>query len=222
MDSINPNYFIHAANVLLLFAYLLRDMLWLRLLALASSLCAMPYFLLHPKPLWAPLLWSVVFATVNLFQAWRVYAERRPVKLTDEEEEVRRLAFEDLPPKKVLEVLSIGSWSTANPSERLLEQGKRPDAVFLIVRGMVHLNRNGKHFADMVPGNLVGSALLLTGASSDVDAVAAGPVRTMQWELETLDRYLSANPDTRIVMQRHLVHDLAAKLVTYADRVRAA
>ena len=222
MDSINPNYFIHAANVLLLFAYLLRDMLWLRLLALASSLCAMPYFILHPKPLCAPLLCSVGFAGVNLFQAWRVYTERRPVKLTDEEEEVRRLAFEDLPPKKVLEVLSIGSWTTANPGERLLERGKRPKAIFLVIHGTVHLSRDGKHFANLVPGNLVGSALLLTGAFSDADAVAAGPVRTMHWEIETLDRYLATNPDTRIVMQRHLVHDLAGKLATYADRFRAA
>jgi hypothetical protein len=127
MDLIKPDYFIHAANVLLLLAYLVRDMLWLRLLALGSSPCAIPYFILHPAALWAPLLWSAVFAAVNLFQAWCVYTERRPVKLTPEEEEVRRLAFEDLPPKKVLQVLSLGSWGTVNPGERLLESGKRPD-----------------------------------------------------------------------------------------------
>ena len=222
MDSINPNFFIHAANILLLFAYLLRDMLWLRILALASSLCAMPYFLLHPKPLWAPLLWSVVFASVNLFQAWRVYNERRPVKLTHEEEEVRRLAFEDLPPKKVLEVLSIESWTAGNPGERFLEHGKQPNAIFLIVHGTVQLMRDGKYFADLAAGSLVGSALLLTGGFSDIDTVAAGSVRTLHWELDILNRYLDANPDTRMVMQRHLMRDLAGKLATYAGRFRAA
>ena len=35
MTSFNPNYFIHAANVLLLVAYSVRDILWLRLLAVA-------------------------------------------------------------------------------------------------------------------------------------------------------------------------------------------
>jgi hypothetical protein len=48
---VNPNYFIHAANVLLLVAYTVRDILWLRLFALASSLIAMPYFALQPTPL---------------------------------------------------------------------------------------------------------------------------------------------------------------------------
>jgi hypothetical protein len=49
--TVNPNYFIHAANVLLLVAYTVRDILWLRLFALASSLIAMPYFALQPTPL---------------------------------------------------------------------------------------------------------------------------------------------------------------------------
>lgn len=222
MDLINPDYFIHAANVLLLLAYLVRDMLWLRLLALGSSLCAIPYFILHPAALWAPLLWSAVFAAVNLFQAWCVYTERRPVKLTPEEEEVRRLAFEDLPPKKVLQVLSLGSWGTVNPGERLLESGKRPDILSLVVHGTVHLKKNGKEVMDLVAGNLVGSALLLSGAPADLDAFAAGPVRTIYWQIDTLERYLCANPDTRIIMQRHLSRDLAGKLVTYSDRFHAA
>lgn len=44
MSSLNPNYFIHAANILLFLAYSVRDILWLRLLAVASALMAIPYF----------------------------------------------------------------------------------------------------------------------------------------------------------------------------------
>src|SRR5271157_5419473 len=96
--TMNPNYFIHAANVLLLVAYSVRDILWLRLFALASSLIAIPYFALQPTPMWVPLSWTFIFAAINLFQSWRLFLERRPVKLTPEEEEVRRLVFRDLPP----------------------------------------------------------------------------------------------------------------------------
>ena len=51
MGSVNLDYFIHAANILLLGAYSVRDILWLRVLAVASSLAAIPYFLLQPTPL---------------------------------------------------------------------------------------------------------------------------------------------------------------------------
>jgi hypothetical protein len=37
MSFITPDYFIHAANIFLLVAYSVRDVLWLRLFAVAAS-----------------------------------------------------------------------------------------------------------------------------------------------------------------------------------------
>jgi hypothetical protein len=215
MNSFNPNYFLHAANVLLLVAYSVRDILWLRLFAVASALIAIPYFVLQPAPLWVPIGWSSVFAVINLFQSWRLYLERRPVKLTPEEEEVRRLVFEDLPSRKVLQVLSLGSWIMVDTGERMMERGKCPEAISLIVRGAVRVESNERVLGDLVAGNLVGSVLQLSGSPAEVDAVAIEPVRALRWEVETLERYLTANPEVRIVLQRHLTRDLAGKFVSY-------
>jgi len=212
VNSFKPDYFIHGANVLLLLAYSVRDILWLRLFALASSLIAIPYFVLQPTPLWAAVGWSTLFAAINLFQSWRLFIERRPVKLTPEEEDVRRLVFGDLPPRKVLEVLSIGSWTYAETGEHLIEQGKCIDRVSLVVRGKVRVTRDERVLGDLVAGNLVGSALLLSGIPADVDAVALEPVRAIRWEVGTLERYLDAHPETRIIMQQHLARDLAGKM----------
>src|SRR5215467_416150 len=177
MNSLNPNLFLHAANVLLLVAYSVRDVLWLRLFAVAASLIAIPYFVLQPTRLWVPIAWSCVFASINLFQSWRLYVERRPVKLTSEEEEVRRLAFENLPPVKVLQVLSIGSWFTAETGEQVIRRGEGLGTISLIVRGSVRLTRGEAVLGNLVAGNLLGSALLLDGNTADVDVVAIGPVR---------------------------------------------
>jgi len=212
MNSFSPNYFIHAANVLLVVAYSVRDILWLRLFAVGASLLSIPYFVLQPTTLWAPLSWSVVFAAINLLQSWRLYVERRPVKLTAEEEEIRRLVFRDLPPRKVLQVLSIGSWTMLEAGERLLERGKLPDAVSLIVRGKVRVMRDGRVLGELIAGDIVGSALIFSGVPADLDAVTVERVRTMRWQIGALQRYLDANPETRTVMQRHLAGDLARKV----------
>jgi hypothetical protein len=45
------DYFIHIANILLLAAYCVRDILWLRLFAVASSIIALPYLMFQPTPL---------------------------------------------------------------------------------------------------------------------------------------------------------------------------
>src|SRR5438445_13738388 len=98
MNSFSPNYFIHAANVLLLVAYSVRDILWLRLFAVGASLVSVPYFVLQPTKLWAARSWTIVFAAISLLQSWRLFIERRPVKLTPEVEDIRRLVFWDLAP----------------------------------------------------------------------------------------------------------------------------
>ena len=212
MGALNLDYFIHAANILLLGAYSVRDILWLRLLAVASSLAAMPYFLLQPTPLWAAFGWSVLFTGINVFQSWRLVLERRPVKLMPEEEEVRQLVFQGLPPRKVLHVLNLGTWATAAPGERLIEHGKPVASVSLIVRGRAQVIADGQILGDLGAGEFAGSAFLLTGGVADVDAVTLEPSRLIRWETETLERYLEANPETRNLFQRHLARDLAGKL----------
>ena len=212
MTHYSADYFIHAANILLLVAYSVRDILWLRLFAVGASVVSIPYFLLQPATLWAPFGWTVVFAGINRLQSWRLFMERRPVKLTAEEEEVRRLLFKDLPPRKVLQVLSIGSWVTAERGERLIRNGTVPDAVTLIVRGKVRVAKDEQVIGVLESGQLVGSALILSGVQADVEAVVESPVRGMRWQVGTLQRYLDANPDTRAAMQRHLARDLAKKV----------
>jgi cyclic nucleotide-binding protein len=212
VSLVTPDYFIHAANVLLLVAYSVRDVLWLRLFAVAASVIAIPFYVMQPVVLWAPLAWSVVFAGINLFQSWLLFMERRPIKLTGEEEEIRQIAFQDLPPKKVLQVLSIGSWITVPAGEYLIERGKIPESVSLILRGKVRISKDGRVLGDLIAGNVVGSALILNGIPANVDAVTVEPLRAMRWEIGTLQKYLSANPETRTVMQRHLARDLAGKI----------
>jgi len=216
MGLFNPSYFLHAANILLLVAYSVRDILWLRLFAVAASLISLPYFILQPEPLWEPIIWSSVFAAINSFQSWRLFVERRPVQLTPEEEEIRRIAFPDLSSRKVLQILSIGTWTTVGIGERMLERGKTVEAISVIVRGKVRVTRDDGVFAELVPGQIVGSALLLSGVTADVDAVVVEPVRCIRWEVELLDRYLTANPETRIVLQKYLARDLAGKVLAAA------
>jgi len=212
MNSFNPNYFINAGNILLLVAYSVHDVLWLRLFAVAASLITIPYFVLQPTTLWAPLIWTVVFAAINSLQSWRLFNERRPVKLTPDEEEIRRLAFRDLPPRKVLQILSLGSWTTLEVGEHLIESGKIPDAVSLIVHGKVRVTRGGHVLGELVPGDFLGSALIFSGIPAEVDASTVEPGRAMRWEIGPLERYLAANPETRTVMLQDVARDLAGKI----------
>jgi len=51
MDIHPTEYLLHFSNVLMLVAYSVRDILWLRWFAVAAALTNIPYFLLQPTTL---------------------------------------------------------------------------------------------------------------------------------------------------------------------------
>jgi CRP-like cAMP-binding protein len=123
----------------------------------------------------------------------------------------------------VLRVISIGSWTSPQPGERLIESGKPVDSILLIVRGKVRMSKeDGGVLGDMGAGEIVGSTLLLSGAKAEVNAVSIEPLRALRWQASTLQRYLDAHPDTRNVFQRHLARDLAGKMLRIANAVSGA
>ena len=191
--------------------YSVRDILWLRVLAVTSSLAAIPYFLLQPTPLWAAFGWSVLFTGINVFQAWRLLVERRPVKLTPEEEEVRRLVFRDLPPRKVLQLISIGSWVTA-AAWRAIDRARQTGRIRVA-------HRSGKGAGDeggtrsRRPGR---------GGNRRLRAAPGRPPGGRGWGdggdhahrpmgCRDAGAPSRADPETRNLFQRHLAKDLAGK-----------
>lgn len=89
MSIHRTDYLVHFSNLLLLVSYSVRNILWLRWFAVAAALTNIPYFLYQPSILWPPILWAGVFTSINLYQIWRIYMERRPVVLSRDEQTLR-------------------------------------------------------------------------------------------------------------------------------------
>ena len=85
------------------------------------------------------------------------------------------------------------------------------------------VTRDGRVLGELIAGDVVGSALILSGIPAEVDAVVVEPGRAMRWQFGALERYLTANPETRTIMLQHFARDLAEKVerVTGADRNRS-
>jgi hypothetical protein len=65
--SLPLDLLIHAANVLYLVAFMVRDILWFRILAVVAAACLISYFYLRPDPRLASIYWNLVFTTVNIY-----------------------------------------------------------------------------------------------------------------------------------------------------------
>ena len=90
---IGPEYFLHASNITRVFSFSAKDVMWLRVLAILASLIGLPYFYLQPVVLWEPMVWAVLFMTINAYHVWRLWMERRPVELSSDEARLYDLTF---------------------------------------------------------------------------------------------------------------------------------
>jgi len=79
------DWLINVSSLLTVASFSVRGMLPLRMLAVASSAFAMPYFMLQPTPLWTPVGWTALFMSINLFHITRILLERRPVRFSPDE-----------------------------------------------------------------------------------------------------------------------------------------
>jgi hypothetical protein len=58
-------HLVTVANLLYVFAYFVREALWLRALSLGGTLCLMIYFYTLPEPMMQVVYWNLLFAAIN-------------------------------------------------------------------------------------------------------------------------------------------------------------
>jgi CRP-like cAMP-binding protein len=211
--NIDPlDLLVHFSNVLLLVAFSVRDILWLRWFAVAAALTNIPYFVLQRQILWPPILWGLVFMAINLYQIVRVYMERRPVQFSEDEQKLYGMAFKSLRPREFVSLLLAGEWKTAAVGDTILQEGKPVSAVNIVISGSLQMRKNGKELMLLKPGYLIGTGMALSGQPSPMAATFTEPARYFSWPLTNLRVFLDKRPDLRQGLQSLVNRDLAAKL----------
>src|SRR5712664_2304495 len=200
--SVHPaDYLVHFSNLLLLVAYSVRDILWLRWFAVAAALTNIPYFLVQGTVLGPPVLWALVFIAINLYQITRIYLERRPVVLSDDEQKLYDLGFRSLRPREFVSLSLVGEWKSAEPGETVVTEAEPVAHVCVAIRGGADVYRRGERIGRLSPGHIIGTALALTGDPSPVAITFAEPARYMRWSLPSLRRFMDKRPDLRVALQ---------------------
>jgi hypothetical protein len=206
------DYLVHFSNILMLAAYSVRDILWLRWFAVAAALTNIPYFLLQGTVLWPPVLWALVFTAINLYQIVRLYLERRPIVLSRDEQKLYDLGFRSLRPREFVSLSLVGEWKSAEAGERVVAEGEPVSSVCIPITGSADVRKQGASIGALRPGNIIGTALALTGEPSPVEVTFTEPARYMRWSLPSLRSFMDKRPELRITLQGLVNRDLAGKL----------
>lgn len=198
---------IHVANVLYLLAFLVRDILWLRILTVAASFFLLPYFYLQPSPLMTPIYWNLAFTSLNIFWIVRLLLERRPIELNEEERRLCELVFRTMKPREMMKILRQGTWRAAEVDDCLVNRGHALDELMVIYSGKACVEVDGKYVTELQPGQFIGGISYITDETAPANVVAIEPTRYFVWPISKLKSFLSKNPDLHAALQTTLAID---------------
>lgn len=210
------NYFLfatHLASILTLLAYLVRDILWLRVLTIAASLAGITFnYYVPATPLWAVIYWNLVFIVINAVQIAIIIKERSGVSFTEEEKELYETLFKNFAPFEFMKLLRLGRWLEAKKGQTLTIEAEPLDSVMLIYNGLVSVETGGRQIGQMKDGSLVGEVSFITEGTATATVRALERTRYLSWSKEDMRRLLGRNPSMRFAMETLFSKELSKKL----------
>jgi CRP-like cAMP-binding protein len=155
---------------------------------------------------------GVAFIIVNGIRIVILVLERRPVVLSDKEEELYRLAFRSVDKRDFLRLVSLARWVKCSAGDIVVAKGQQITEAIVLISGEIEAVLNGKTILAFRPGQLIGDVNAYSGLASPTDVVARGPARLAKWDLEHLREFTESRPELRATLLQIESADLAAKL----------
>ena len=206
------NGLVNLSNFAFLLGFSVRDFLRLRILSLAADVIVLPYYYFQNIPLWPPIFWGAAFIVVNGIRIVTLILDRRPVVLSDKEEELHRLAFDCVDKRDFLKMASLARWVDFSPGEVIVEKGQQISNAIVLISGEIEAVRSGATVLAYRPGQLVGNVSAYSGLVSPVDVVARGNARLAMWNLKHMREFTESRPELRAKLLQIMSADLATKL----------
>ena len=206
------DYLINIANILYLFSYLVRDILWLRILTVIAASCLIPYFYFRPDPLVIAIYWNLLFTSLNIFWIGRLLIERRPVQLSGNDLRLYQLVFRCLTPREMQQLLKLGRWEKAAEQECFISQGNTLDRLMVICSGKACVMKDGIAVEELGDGQFIGGISFISENSAPADVIALEETYYMSWPKKELKAFLEGKAELHTALQLTLGFDLSKRL----------
>ncbi|MEM7291757.1 MAG: cyclic nucleotide-binding domain-containing protein [Pseudomonadota bacterium] len=205
-------YLFFLANIIYCCAYVIREILWLRILTVVAALCTFPYFIFQPEILYSALMWQSAFAIINIVNIAFLLRERRPVEMSEEERRLQKLVFRDFSSRNVVRLLAVADWHEAQPGDVLIERDSEIDSLSLVYSGLLMATLDGEFKRHICDGEFVGELSYVLRRKTTADVVAVKPTRYLSWDREVLENFLDKHPTVKPQFKHLLSYDMAGKL----------
>ena len=205
----------HLAFGLIAFSFLVKDILWLRIVSILASLFSVFYNWVIPvEPMWIPIGWNFVFVGLNLYHIAVIIYEKRPIKMAPKDKELYETLFKDLSPVEYLKISKVAQWKTFKSGETIIRQEHLVPDLILIYNGTVDVVVENKKVAELKDGQFVGEMSFLTEKLATATCIVKHNTECLVWKQPEFKELLKRNPSLYYTIQSLLSN----QLVSYSNK----
>lgn len=198
------------ANTIYCSAYIVKDILWLRLLTIAAGLLTLPYFVFQST--YSAVFWQSAFVLINVVHVVLLVLARRPVKLTKDQQILHSMVFRNLTTREIRSILGIASWHTGVPNEVLIDAGQKESVLYLLQHGRAEIVKNNETIDWNGPGSFIGELRFVTGQPAVADVIFTTEARYVSWDTDELRQLLEKNNQLKTAFETLIAANIASKL----------
>ncbi len=203
----------HASFALTAVSFYLRDVLSLRLLAIASGLVGIVYnYSLPGGPLWLVIFWLSVFISINTVRVVGIVIERRSITLSEAERVLHETVFHNFSIPDFARLMRIAQWRVADEDHHFTEQGQPLEGLKFLLAGEVAIVQDGAELARVNEGEMIGEISFVRGGPATATVRATRPCRYLYWPTDEIRRLLADNPTVDSALRHVVSVELSRKL----------
>ena len=209
----------HLAFGLIAFSFLVKDILWLRLVSVLASLFSIFYNWVIPiEPMWIAIGWNFIFILLNLYHIAVIIYEKRPVQMSPKHKELYETMFKGMTPVEFLKITKIADWVHFKSGEVITQQKHAVETLNLIYNGTVDVAVDSKKVAELKDGQFVGEMSFLTEKPATATCITKHDTELLVWKQEQFKELLKRNPSLYFTIQSLLSAQVSSALVSSSKR----
>lgn len=203
----------HVSYAIVAVSYWLTNIFWLRVTAVVGLALEIVYFrMAGGDGLHVGIGWDVIFILINLWQIYRLVAQRRALATLAEVDMLRQGPFAGLESSRLAQLLAAGAWQDFEAGSRLTTEGAPVPHLVLICRGRAAVEAGGTRIATLHAGAFVGEMAFLSGNPASATVTIEEPTRAFVFDLAKLSVLARSSEAVAGDFHRAIGRDLVRKL----------
>lgn len=213
MNETHLLIFINGSYITGLIAWLLKDILWVRIWTIISFSVYLVFLISEPLLNISDMVWTYLYIIVNVIWVIILILQRRPRKFEGVAKETRELCFQAISDHQFAKIWSLGKVKYIPEDISLTEVGKLPQSLWLVIEGQINVNLpNGKNII-LDRGQFLGEQSFLTDEPASATSKSGqGGTKVLVWDREKLLKFVKKNSQFFEIIRLVLLSDVISKV----------